>query len=92
MMLPNAEIIYKIDIGNKKVVLYDPMCHIKNNIFCLDSEGKVVWQASRNPIGKLVEFTWLGIKNNDLIAVDFWGTEYKLNHIDGTTEITRTVK
>lgn len=82
--LPNTPIRTEITHGFNKIVLYDPHCEEKNNIFCFDEDGEILWQISRTGDDEYVQFTWLG---QDLRAVDFWGYEYKINSLDGTTTV-----
>lgn len=84
MTLPNVQVDTEIRYKDKRIVLYDPICEEKNNVFCVDNGGNIVWQISRNTQNDVVQFTWIG---KDLHAVDFHGVEYKINPKDGTTKI-----
>lgn len=59
MKLPNAKISMEVNFNDKRIVLYEPTCHVYNNIYCLNKSGEVIWQVDRENVDKLIEFTWL---------------------------------
>jgi len=68
-----------------------------NNIYCLDADAKLIWQAEdlsvRYPeLKTLLPYEQMGIKNDIIFASDFYGRNYKINVNNGKIEGVETVK
>ncbi len=68
-----------------------------NNIYCIDEDAKLVWQAEdlsiRYPeLKNLLPYEQMGIKDDIIFASDFYGRSYKINVNNGKIEGVKTVK
>lgn len=67
-----------------------------NNIYCIDKSGAIVWQSedlnSLYPNLKNLPYEQMGIKDDILYAVDFYGRSYSINLNTGTIEDCHIVK
>ena len=67
-----------------------------NNIYCLDSHAKLVWQAEDlsilNPSILNLAYEHMGIKDGAIFASDFYGRSYRINIDSGKIESRSFVK
>lgn len=68
-----------------------------NNIYCLDAQAKLIWQAEdisvRCPeLKNLLPYEQMGIKDDAIFASDFYGRNYRINVNNGKVEGVQIVK
>ena len=68
-----------------------------NNIYCLDAQAKLIWQAEdlsvRCPeLKNLLPYEQMGIKDDIIFASDFYGRNYQINVNNGKIEGVKIVK
>ena len=68
-----------------------------NNIYCLDSDAKLVWQvedlSARYPeLKTLLPYEQMEIKDDIIFASDFYGRNYQINVNNGKIEGVKFVK
>lgn len=71
------------------------VCYL-NNLYCIDKNGNLVWQSedlnSLFPTVKNLPYEYIGIKDNVLHAIDFYGRNYQIRLFDGKVEKCNIVK
>ena len=68
-----------------------------NNIYCLDAQAKLIWQAEdlsvRCPeLKNILPYEQMGIKDDIIFASDFYGRNYQINVNNGKIEGVKIVK
>lgn len=68
-----------------------------NNIYCLDSQAKMVWQVEDLTLAypdlkNILPYEQMGIKEDYIYASDFYGRCYKININNGKVEDYSIVK
>jgi hypothetical protein len=84
--LPGALQVVLIDVGGRKDI--PPQEH-NSNIYCVDSNGLVVWQVSApKPLGERDSFVDMELDGDILRANRFFGTEYVIDPLTGSAQET----
>lgn len=71
-------------------------CQAINNIYCLDTQAKIVWRAE--DLSKLypqllnLAYEHMSIKDGSIWASDFYGRNYKININTGKIEARKIAK
>lgn len=76
------KIFVLLNITPKKELSYDD-CH---NVYCYNSEGKILWQIGKRPKGDTTVFTMINIVESVIYVNDFLGRRYSVNKNNGIIE------